>query len=168
MTTCEPLPPGGEDDEPLTLFAADSLASPQAKRALSSPRPTRGGSGPPSRTSFAVYDPATSCWKTSRVSLAGEWETYSETWPPAGMTRNGAAFQLPTLAPRICENESGSWPTPCARDWRGSSPGVVARKPEGDDTLPDRVLRRGDSGPLNPPWTEWLMGYPAGWTDCGD
>lgn len=23
-------------------------------------------------------------------------------------------------------------------------------------------------GSLNPTWVEWLMGYPAGWTDCGD
>jgi hypothetical protein len=23
-------------------------------------------------------------------------------------------------------------------------------------------------GPLNPPWIEWLMGFPIGWTDCGD
>jgi hypothetical protein len=22
-----------------------------------------------------------------------------------------------------------------------------------------------DSGPLNPEWVEWLMGYPTGWTD---
>lgn len=21
-------------------------------------------------------------------------------------------------------------------------------------------------GPLNPPWVEWLMGWPIGWTDC--
>jgi hypothetical protein len=24
------------------------------------------------------------------------------------------------------------------------------------------------TGSLNPTWVEWLMGYPAGWTDCGD
>ncbi len=23
-------------------------------------------------------------------------------------------------------------------------------------------------GQLNPTWVEWLMGYPEGWTDCGD
>jgi len=24
----------------------------------------------------------------------------------------------------------------------------------------------GDTGPLNPPWVEWLCGFPIGWTDC--
>jgi hypothetical protein len=25
-----------------------------------------------------------------------------------------------------------------------------------------------ENGSLNPEWAEWLMGYPIGWTDCGD
>lgn len=24
------------------------------------------------------------------------------------------------------------------------------------------------TGQLNPPWVEWLMGFPIGWTDLGD
>jgi hypothetical protein len=44
------------------------------------------------------------------------------------------------------------WPTPTASRWSGlQSHGANA------------IL-----GPLNPEWIEWLMGYPAGWTDCGD
>jgi hypothetical protein len=49
------------------------------------------------------------------------------------------------------------WPTPVASDAgkdRGSSAGWGLRDAAG--------------GQLNPPWVEWLMGYPAGWTDCGD
>ena len=79
-----PLPiaeTSSQDDTELTLFAADSLASPSASRGRASRRPTSGGYGQHSRTSFARYDPATSSWKTSQVSLDGEWETYSETWP---------------------------------------------------------------------------------------
>jgi hypothetical protein len=50
------------------------------------------------------------------------------------------------------------WPTPTARDctrgagWDG----------------PGRPLSETVGGRLNPPWVEWLMGYPEGWTDCGD
>lgn len=44
------------------------------------------------------------------------------------------------------------WPTPTANRWDGpQSHGV-------------NVV----TGSLNPVWVEWLMGYPAGWTDCED
>lgn len=35
------------------------------------------------------------------------------------MTQGGAAFELPTLAPRIEESASSSLPTPQAVDWKG-------------------------------------------------
>jgi hypothetical protein len=218
MTTCEPLPDGGEDDEPLTLFAVDSLASPSASPGSASRRRIAGGSGQRSRASFAIYDPATSSWRTCQVSLAGEWETYSETWPASGMTRNGTAYQRPSSVPPIYETESGSWPTPSARDWRSgkAGPETMARNSRplnevvteremwptptrsdgyhggrGDllamvrtgsvsrrDRWPTPTANRWDglqshgvnavSGQLNPTWVEWLMGYPPGWTDCGD
>lgn len=56
------------------------------------------------------------------------------------------------------------WPTPKGRDWKGQSQrGIHAPQ----DALPN--LDRGDGKPiggaLNPPWVEWLMGFPIGWTD---
>jgi hypothetical protein len=185
--------------------------------------------------SFARYDPATSSWKTSRVSLDGEWETYSETWPRAGTTLSGIAYQRQPSVPHISETESGSWPTPksqdakhgaatayelehadkwapyhlhvaiaaralwptpAARDWRSgkASPETMARNsrplneavvswptPQARDHRTGEAHRVGDparhggwnlndwvGGQLNPTWVEWLMGYPPGWTDCGD
>ena len=104
------------DDPPLTLFAVDSPASPSASPGRASRRRIAGGSGQHSQTSFATYDPPTSSWRTSRVSLDGEWETYSATWPPSGMTRNGTAYQRPSSVPPIYATESGSWPTPKNQD----------------------------------------------------
>lgn len=33
------------------------------------------------------------------------------------------------------------------------------------DNLAGYLLRNGERGQLNPEWVEWLMGFPAGWTD---
>jgi hypothetical protein len=46
-------------------------------------------------------------------------------------------------------------PTPMARDWKGS-----VERNRNSKNLPDLV-----AGQLSPMWTEWLMGYPIGWTE---
>ena len=45
---------------------------------------------------------------------------------------------------------SETLPTPTANRWSGL-------QSHGQNAL---------LGQLNPQWVEWLMGYPAGWTDC--
>ena len=84
------------------------------------------------------------------------------------------------------------WPTPNSRDWKDSrtagnrkSPGlgVVAHWPtprtkgmcggtgswdllNKNTTVEEaRLMGAGNGGQLNPPWVEWLMGWPLGWTD---
>lgn len=163
MTTCEPLPDGGEDDEPLTLFAADSLASPFPVRVSASRRTTRAGSGPLWRRSFADYDPAMRSWRMFQGSLFAEWEMYSGTWPRAGMTRSGIAYLRQPSAPITKETASGSWPTPQARDHRTGQPqrvGSPARHggwnlndwaalwptPQAHDVHPGRAERVGRHG----------------------
>ena len=121
------------------------------------------GSGLSSRDSFAQHDPHTSSWKTSRVSLLdGGWESYLETWPPSGMTRNGQAYRLPPLVPRTSVGESLLWPTPTARDWRSDKGKQTDQELYGTRGRP---LPRVAGGMLNPTWVEWLMGFPAGWTE---
>jgi len=117
MTTSARPSSGGEaSQDPLFAWSSeDSPASPFPTQAGSSRRKTSGGSGPRSRSSFASYDPDGCCWRTSRVSVHGEWETFSATWPRAGMTRSGTAFPLWPSAPLTAETESLSWPTPAAR-----------------------------------------------------
>jgi hypothetical protein len=50
------------------------------------------------------------------------------------------------------------WPTPVSDDtgWRRN------KYPQGGTALSTAI-----GGCLNPTWVEWLMGYPAGWTDLG-
>lgn len=68
------------------------------------------------------------------------------------------------------------WPTPTAGDAKSSgSRNTATSKARPGVSLVDAV--RGDGGKgrrnspsigsLNPNWVDWLMGYPAGWTDLG-
>lgn len=53
------------------------------------------------------------------------------------------------------------WPTPCARDYKGIGRSRLDRTgSKAGECLPQVV-----GGMLNPDWTEWLMGWPIGWTD---
>ena len=51
--------------------------------------------------------------------------------------------------------------TPAASDWKGSSKPGQRRGQLTDPAM--GVIEAG--GSLNPPWVEWLMGWPIGWTD---
>ncbi len=59
------------------------------------------------------------------------------------------------------------WPTPSARDWRsGKASQMTLDRNSGplNEVVTERDPQGG--GSLNPTWTEWLMGWPLGWTDC--
>jgi hypothetical protein len=53
------------------------------------------------------------------------------------------------------------WPTPTTQDASNNGPPSQMRR----NTKP---LNAEVGGALNPTWVEWLMGFPLGWTDCGD
>lgn len=72
--------------------------------------------GANTRVSLANFDPGTSSWRTSQLSLLEDSGECLETWPRSGMTRSGTAFQLQPLAPLTGGIASGLWPTPVARD----------------------------------------------------
>jgi hypothetical protein len=86
-------------------------------------------SGPSLPDSLASYDHATSSWRTSQHCLLGGLDEFSETWPRAGMTRNGTAYPLRPSVPLTGVIASGLWPTP--------------NLPSGGRTLPDGTTRTG-------------------------
>lgn len=60
------------------------------------------------------------------------------------------------------------WPTPCASDAKNLY--AVPHKSWGQVMLSTAILNEDaamSGGSLNPQWVEWLMGFPAGWTDLG-
>jgi hypothetical protein len=85
------------------------------------------------------------------------------------MMCNGTVYRLPRLVLGIAGSDSGYWlPTPIARDWK-DTPGMAKQAGERKrtDTLPraiyDREKSPARSGIINPQFSLWLMGFPAGW-----
>jgi hypothetical protein len=115
--------------------------------------------------SLARYDRATSSWRTPQGSLFEGLDVFSETWPQWGTMRNGECWARTTPALRRKERGSGFWPTLTANI--GSKCG--GRHHGKCDTLASRLaqvegLNTTSTGRVNPTWSEWLMGFPYGWS----
>ena len=175
----------------------DSPASQLAAQEKGKAKKTRVGYGRSSAESFAAFGPNGCLSKMYRgcylLTLEGSLLEYCETFPKAGMMRNGHVLELPTPEHHTEENESLLWPTPTAGMWKHTERPELAAKyiSQGKISLPRAVKtsmlptpcstdwkisskpgqRRGQlietqiGGQLNPMWVEWLMGFPLGWTD---
>lgn len=163
----------GETWQQLTLFAGDTLASPSVSQDKETAPATLSTYGRNSQTLLGFYDPDTHCWKTSQGTLTSDSQTFLQTWPRAGMTHNGIAYQQPASAHRTCatayslsrhgkigNNSLGLWPTPLTQDY--STRFAQGGMPLG---MAVRLTEPGNTGKLNPTWVDWLMGFPEGWTD---
>ena len=147
------------------------------------------GSGVSLLGSLAKFDRDSSSWKTVQLSLLGDSEPFSETWPRWGLMRDGVCWeQMKPPSRLIAERsrsatrgtESGSWvaeraptPTVCGNNNRkGASPTSgdgLATWVRNSVCLAVMVKwpkdRQQPGGLLSPEWVEWLMGWPIGWTD---
>jgi hypothetical protein len=182
-------------ESPLMSSAAASPARTSALQAEGRALPGSGrDSGANTPAWLASYAPDSSSWKTSQHCLLEGLATFSETWPRSGMTRNGTAYQLPTLALATSGIESGSLPTLTlcgnynrkgaskksgdgiitalnqmlptltARDYKSDSCGPEYRQARDAMTM-GKTLPWTLGGLLNPRWCEGFMGYPIGWTE---
>jgi hypothetical protein len=123
------------------------------------------GCGPSSPDWLANFDQISSEWKTSQLSLDGELEPFSETWPRSGMMLNGTAYRLPTLVPDNFGTECGLWPTPNATAFKGGrqSPRRGVKNPERNNWQDWCSLVLGQRYPV-PETAEQVMGFPVGYT----
>ena len=116
------------------------------------------------RGSLASYDPSTSSWKTSQLSLDGEGCEFSETLPGSGMMRNGTLYELPSPTAHIVAKGSFLLPTPTkafgknARGWGFSKTGRRRYSEE----VEANALRYGYRPPID--LLEWMMGFPENFT----
>ena len=127
MTMSEPSQPTFFDGMELPLMSSRAASRARTLALLESsaawvkePVPA---CGPRSSDLLASYDRNTSSWRTSQHCLLaqvnGEADglaEFSETWPSAGMMRNGKTFRRQPWALPIAESASGLWPTPCKSD----------------------------------------------------
>lgn len=104
--------------------------------------------------------------------LVGSSEWYSTKcfliWRVLTIRRKRSLFRLVPLMPRTEGTEFGLWPTPRESEWKGTGPiGSASHEYRLGKFYLDATVQEetGESGPLNPEWVEWLMGYPIGWTD---
>jgi hypothetical protein len=170
-TTCEPLTES-RGVEWWILSLADSPAKiyPQTEKGPDLPE-REVGCGLKCRASLARFDRASFSWKTHQFLLAGDLEKFSGTWPRWGIMHAGECWELVTPELVTKGNESGYWPTPQAHDCHKGAAKRVKRfgTKHGGRNLNDEVVKKEglDGGWLNPQWVEWLMGWPMGWTDCG-
>lgn len=119
--------------------------------------------------SFAWFDLDSLLWRTWQLCLDGESEQFSETWPRAGLMRNGFVFKRPGLVRRTFATERLFLPTPQAFD--ASRATMNHEKMDssrrhakgGCSNLPETF-----NGFPNPLYVEWMMGFPMGWTDLRD
>lgn len=128
--------------------------------------------------SLAKYDRNLRLWKTRQLSLLGDWEEFSGTWPRWGSMQDGEFFPLRTLEHDTSANASGSWPTPCKTDGMKVCCKTTMERKERGESRPSgakigsslmwfrpSVERWTKDGWLSPTLHELLMIWPPSWTD---
>ena len=75
-------------------------------------------------------------------------------------TECGLSERLPTPTLGVIAH----WPTPRTKGMCGGS-GSWDLLNKNTTVEEARMMGAGNGGQLNPPWVEWLMGWPIGWTD---
>ena len=146
--------------ESWTAFMRDSLAlmcqQPAFKQELAQRR--EAACIEKSCESLASFDPSSSTWKTSQLSLLTGSEPYLGTWPRSGMLVNGRLYELPIVVPRMSGTGGGvCFPTPTSHDAKkGAYPSEYNRNTPGI-----AVILGGKPSPM---FQEWQMGWPINQT----
>jgi hypothetical protein len=142
--------------------AEDSLAktSQQQEKELGS-QENEADFGQKCPESLAKYDPNTSSWRTHQCLLFEDSTECLEIFSRWGMMHDGELYPLQIATLHMKEKEFGLevFYTPTARDWKGMS-GKGFRERHGEKKNLANFL----GGIPNPEFSEWLMGWPIGWT----
>jgi hypothetical protein len=145
-------------------FPASHLALPESNSLV----PTNGTCGQPRETPFALFDQRTCSWRTSQDSLLADTRGQSSVnWPKWASWDGTAAYPLHPRVLITCENDGGFVPTPRHCDGKKGS---GARKDGGGSyglghwVASQLGLAQSTTTKFDPGLSEWLMGWPIGWT----
>lgn len=158
----------GPDYEQLTLFPAASHASPSPKPDSAEARAMTATSGRRCLELSTSYGPLGSLERMLLTSSIWRSTMCFLTWKVKATPHGRLWFQLAASALRTKDTDLQSWPTPTAMDASGlARHRRMDASPTRSMLLCQRVayLAGGGTGNLNPEWTEWLMGFPTGWTE---
>jgi hypothetical protein len=88
------------------------------------------------------------------LGLGGDFDASSSVLATLSCPSDSGPVALALTTDAIGCSCSPSWPTPCARDWKGKTP-----RSSSTVTIPDKL-----GGDPHPEFYEELMGFPIGWT----
>ena len=128
------------------------------------------------KSNRSLFQLAVSMHRTDEIE-SGLWPTPregSEEGYKTRAARKGHKIAISYLESRVdyLENYAKKmWPTPRASEYKDTGP--VGSKSHSHMDARDYLCAKAKdpnkpSGCLNPLWTEWLMGYPIGWTELKD
>lgn len=120
---------------------------------------SKARSGSNSSGSSPRSAPTSSSGKTLLDRFGGVWAVLSPTSASSITKWSGPGSLRPTRAARTSVNGSSLWPTPTVKGNHNKA-GLSAKSGDGLSTAINRGLS--NPGPLNPPFLEWLMGFPIG------
>ena len=148
-------------------------------------RLTKEMGGPIPSGSFAKFDPHSSSWRTSQISLITRTlAQYSESWPRQGTMRNGTVSREQISEPHRSESDSSFWPTPTTRDFKDGASALYELPTKSllgmyvprwmasqSSHLPPMIWKDGHRCGkkclmLRPAFVSWLQGFPIGWASC--
>ena len=125
---------------------------------------------------LARLDPSSYSWKIPQCSLFEDLEQSLQTWPKWGSMRNGECWERTMWGHTIEGKEFGWLPTPVASDWMtGQTNGIHYKNRRfvrisqttgtefGAKLTSAYRLMTGNHLPAS--FSEWMMGWPVGWTD---
>ncbi len=111
----------------LRASLAPTSAPPVNEKGSTGSTPASGGI---SGTPYAIFDRASSFWRTVTRSLFGASPRYSDPLTRSGSMRNGRLYQRACVEPLIRGTDVGLWPTPTATRYGKNKGGA---NPEGPD-----------------------------------